>query len=161
MSSSSATGWLTYSKKVLDATIRVGTPADSTMISRWLSPYTGVVCAVPSYLAECGRPTHPKDLVDHDCLRYLGWAEGKKWAFFGPEGEAQVDVKSRLDINSAFGIRYAALAGAGIVLMRDELLAEDIAAGRLQVLLPNYKTQARTRQIRRARTRFCGRRIAR
>ncbi|MFX9769674.1 LysR substrate-binding domain-containing protein, partial [Acinetobacter baumannii] len=35
----------------------------------------------------------------------------------------------------------------GIVLMRDELLAEDIAAGRLQVLLPNYTTQARARQI--------------
>lgn len=31
--------------------------------------------------------------------------------------------------------------------MRDELLAEDIAAGRLQVLLPNYTTQARARQI--------------
>jgi len=31
--------------------------------------------------------------------------------------------------------------------MRDELLAEDIAAGRLQLLLSNYKTQSRARQI--------------
>jgi DNA-binding transcriptional LysR family regulator len=131
----------------LDAAIRVSTPVDSTMMSRSLSPYTGVVCAAPSYLAERGRPTHPKDLVAHECLRYPGWADGQKWIFFGPEGEVQVDVRSRLTINSAFGIRYAALAGAGIVLMRDELLAEDISAGRLQILLSNYQTQARTRQI--------------
>jgi DNA-binding transcriptional LysR family regulator len=131
----------------IDATIRVGELTDSTMMSRSLSPYTGVVCAAPRYLAERGTPTHPKDLVDHECLRYPGWAEGQRWTFFGPEGEIQVDVKCRLTINSAFGILYAALAGAGVVLMRDELLAEHIAAGRLQVLLPNYKTQSRERHI--------------
>ena len=131
----------------IDAAIRVGTPTDSTMMSRSLSPYTGVVCASPSYLAERGIPAHPKELVHHECLRYPGWADGPRWTFFGPEGEFEVVVNSRLTINSAFGILYAALAGAGIVLMRDELLAEDIAAGRLLVLLSNYKTQARTRQI--------------
>ncbi|WP_249794178.1 hypothetical protein [Bradyrhizobium sp. BRP56] len=31
--------------------------------------------------------------------------------------------------------------------MRDELLADDIAAGRLQVLPPNYTTRTRVRQI--------------
>ncbi len=131
----------------IDATIRVGSLTDSTMMSRSLSPYTGVVCAAPSYLAERGTPTHPKDLVDHECLRYPGWAEGQRWVFFGSEGEIQVDVKSRLTINNAFGILYAARAGAGIVLMRKELLAEDIANGRLQVLLPDYKTQSRERHI--------------
>ena len=131
----------------IDATIRVGSLTDSTMMSRSLSPYTGVVCAAPSYLAERGTPTHPKDLVDHECLRYPGWAEGQRWVFFGSEGEIQVDVKSRLTINNAFGILYAARAGAGIVLMRKELLAEDIAVGRLQVLLPDYKTQSRERHI--------------
>lgn len=131
----------------VDAAIRVGTPTDSTMMSRSLSPYTGVVCAAPSYLAERGVPTHPRELVHHECLRYPGWADGPKWMFIGPEGEIQVVVNSRLSINSAFGIRHAALAGAGIVLMRDEMLAEDIASGRLQVLLPGYKTQERTRQI--------------
>jgi DNA-binding transcriptional LysR family regulator len=131
----------------IDAAIRVSTPTDSTMMSRSLSSYTGVVCAAASYLAEHGIPTHPKELVHHECLRYPGWADGPRWTFYGPEGEIQVVVNSRLTINSAFGIRYAALAGAGIVLMRDELLAEDVAAGRLQVLLSNYKTQSRTRQI--------------
>jgi DNA-binding transcriptional LysR family regulator len=64
-----------------------------------------------------------------------------------PEGEVYVDIKSRLQINNGFGIRYAALAGAGIVMQRAELVAEDIAAGRLQALLSNYKTQSRPRHL--------------
>ena len=85
----------------LDAAIRVGTLTDSTMMSRSLSPYTGVVCAAPSYLAERGTPTHPRDLAAHECLRYPGWSDAQRWSFLGPEGEVQVDVTSRLFINSA------------------------------------------------------------
>jgi len=118
-----------------DVAIRVGTLADSTMMSRSLSPYRAVVCASPDYLA------------DHDCLSFPDWAEGPRWSFLGPEGEVHVDIKSRLQINNGFGIRYAALAGAGIVMQRAELVAEDIAAGRLQALLSNYKTQARPRHL--------------
>jgi DNA-binding transcriptional LysR family regulator len=130
-----------------DVAIRVGTLADSTMMSRSLSPYRAVVCASPDYLAERGTPIHPKDLVDHDCLSFPDWAEGPRWSFLGPEGEVHVDIKSRLQINNGFGIRYAALAGAGIVMQRAELVAEDIAAGRLQALLSNYKTQGRPRHL--------------
>jgi len=101
----------------------------------------------PDYLAERGTPTHPKDLVDHDCLSFPDWTEGPRWSFLGPEGEVHVHIKSRLQINNGFGIRYAALAGAGIVMQRAELVAEDIAAGRLQALLSNYKTQSRPRHL--------------
>jgi DNA-binding transcriptional LysR family regulator len=131
----------------IDVAIRVGTLADSSMMSRSLSPYRTVVCAAPDYLAERGRPAHPNDLIDHDCLSYPDWTEGTRWNFVGPEGEVHVDVKSRFQINNGFGIRYAALAGAGIVMQRAELVAEDIAAGRLQALLLNYKTQSRPRHL--------------
>ncbi len=117
------------------------------MTGRSLSPYRAVVCASPVYLAERGTPTHPKDLVDHDCLSFPDWAEGPRWSFLGPEGEVHVDIKSRLQINNGFGIRYAALAGAGVVMQRAELVAEDIVEGRLQTLLSNYKTQSRPRHL--------------
>ena len=71
----------------------------------------------------------------------------KDWSFFGPEGEIYVDVKSRLQINNGFGVRYAGLAGAGIVMQRAELVADGIAEGRLQPLLSNYTIQSRPRHI--------------
>jgi DNA-binding transcriptional LysR family regulator len=117
------------------------------MMSRSLSPYKAVVCAAPEYLAERGTPAHPRELVEHECLSYPDWPDGQRWSFFGPEGEVRVDIKSRLQINNGFGIRYAALAGAGIVMQRAELVAEDIAEGRLQALLSDYKIQSRPRHI--------------
>lgn len=131
----------------IDVAIRVGTLADSSMMVRSLSPFKTVVCAAPGYLAERGTPRHPHELADHECLGFADWPEGLRWIFIGPEGEVSVDVKSRYNINNAFGIRYAALAGAGIVMQRTDLLAEDIAAGRLQVLLPEYKTLSRPRHL--------------
>src|SRR6266403_276928 len=104
-----------------DVAIRVGTLADATRRSRSLAPDRGVVCAPHDYLAERGTPIHPKDLVGHDCLSFPDWAEGPRWSFWGPEGEVHVDIKGRLQINNGFGIRYAALAGAGIVMQRAEL----------------------------------------
>jgi DNA-binding transcriptional LysR family regulator len=131
----------------IDVAIRVGPLADSTLMSRSLSPYETVVCASPDYLAGRGTPEHPNDLADHECLNFPDWVEGQRWRFVGPEGEVQVNVKSRFQINNGFGIRYAALAGAGIVMQRAELAAEDIAAGRLQPLLSDYKTPSRARHL--------------
>jgi DNA-binding transcriptional LysR family regulator len=131
----------------IDAAIRVGPLPDSTMMSRALSPYAGVVCAAPAYLEKHGTPQHPHDLVHHECLRYPDWTERQRWTFLGPEGDIEVEVRSRLTINNALAIREAALAGAGIVLQRDEFLADDIAAGRLKVLLPDYTTQSRARHV--------------
>jgi DNA-binding transcriptional LysR family regulator len=131
----------------LDVAIRVGPLIDSTMMARALSPYYAVVCASPDYIAERGAPGHPRDLLDHECLGFEGWTEGLRWTFIGDEGEISVEVKSRLQINNAFAIRSAALAGAGIIMQRRELLADDIAEGRLKILLPDYKLPPRPRHV--------------
>jgi DNA-binding transcriptional LysR family regulator len=131
----------------LDVAIRVGSLVDSTMMARALSPYLAVVCASPAYIAERGAPLHPRDLLDHECLDFAGWAEGLRWTFIGDEGEISVEIKSRFQINNAFAIRNAALAGAGIIMQRKDLLADDIAEGRLKILLPDYKTPPRPRHV--------------
>jgi DNA-binding transcriptional LysR family regulator len=131
----------------LDIAIRVGPLIGSTMMARALSPYRAVVCASPDYIARRGTPHHPRDLLDHECLSFGGWAEGLRWTFVGDEGEITVEVKSRLKINNAFAIRSAALAGAGIIMQGKDLLANDIAEGRLKVLLADYKTQQRPRHV--------------
>ena len=100
----------------IDVAVRVGSLADSSMMSRSLSPYRTVVCASPEYLAERGTPIHPKDLADHDCLNFPDWTEGPRWSFQGPEGDVHVDVKSRLQINNGFGIQ---VCGAGRCGHRD------------------------------------------
>jgi DNA-binding transcriptional LysR family regulator len=91
--------------------------------------------------AQARRVGNPEGVVDSRPRA------AKDWSFFGPEGEIYVDVKSRLQINNGFGVRYAGLAGAGIVMQRAELVADGIAEGRLQPLLSNYTIQSRPRHI--------------
>jgi DNA-binding transcriptional LysR family regulator len=131
----------------IDVAIRVGPLSDSSMMVRSLSPYSAVVCAAPAYLSKHGTPQHPRELIHHECLSYPDWPEGARWVFFGPDGEVSVEIKSRYRINNALAIRYAALAGAGIVMQRTELLSQDLAEGRLCALLPSYKTLSRPRHL--------------
>jgi len=101
-----------------------------------------VVCAAPGYLHLHGTPEVPADLARMPCLtddHYFG----KVWSFTGPGGEIEVAVKSRLKADNPMLRRVAALAGAGILLIPEILVEDDLATGRLLRVLPNYplKTQ--------------------
>lgn len=96
------------------------------------------VCASPDYLAANGEPEAPEDLANHSCLvqaRHLG----DIWRFRGPEGETEVAVSGRLKSDSGQLRRQAACRGGGIVLAADYLVEDDLAAGRLVRLMPDYQ----------------------
>lgn len=53
-----------------------------------------------------------------------------------------IDVSGNLRINSAPALRTAALEGNGIVMQPKVVVADDLAAGRLVRLLPDYAAPA-------------------
>jgi DNA-binding transcriptional LysR family regulator len=61
----------------------------------------------------------------------------------GPNGEISVPFAARLQVDSAQGLRYAALAGMGIVMLPEIAVSDDVAAGRLVRLLPGYTPPVR------------------
>ncbi len=121
----------------LDAAIRVGKLADSGLIARSLPPMQLIVCASPAYLAQHGTPNAAAELGSHECLDFFHDAP-HLWRLKGPDGEAVVPVKGRLRINNAHALRLAALEGAGIVMLPLAVITDDLAAGRLVHLLPDY-----------------------
>ncbi|AMP05815.1 lysR substrate binding domain protein [Collimonas pratensis] len=56
----------------------------------------------------------------------------------GPEGEISVPISGRMQVDSAQGLRQAALAGMGIVMLPEIMLSKDIEDGLLVRLLPGY-----------------------
>lgn len=112
-------------------------PEDPDLVVQPLLSLGYVVCAAPGYLAAHGAPEMPADLAGHTCLidhrQY-----GDVWRFTGPDGEAEVVVNGRLKTDNALLRREAALEGAGILLALEILVEQDIAAGRLVRLLPDY-----------------------
>ncbi len=124
----------------VDVAIRVGTALDdSSLLARKLASGRRLLCASPGYLRKQGTPRHPRDLAKHVCLRYALHAAPGTWTFDGPNGEVTVHVGGRLRLNNSIALGIAAVAGVGILLTPDFVVEEDLAAGRLQALLPRYR----------------------
>lgn len=123
-----------------DCVFRVGPLTDSTLIARGLRPLELIVCAAPSYLKARGTPTVPADLTEHDCLGFAGSAIEELWEFSGRKGRVAVRVKSRFSTNNGQALKEAALAGLGIIFQAAELTLEDVNAGRLIRILPDWRS---------------------
>ncbi|TIS53500.1 MAG: LysR family transcriptional regulator [Mesorhizobium sp.] len=131
-----------------DAVVRVGVLTDSTLIARPLAPYRLVACAAPSYLAKHGAPSSPADLGNHECLGFVHWAPRGSWEFKDANGAKRiVNVAGRLTTNNGQALRAAALAGFGIILQPNALVADDLEAGRLVRVLLDCEPPSRPMHI--------------
>ncbi len=126
-----------------DVAFRVGELSDSGLIARALAPYRLRLCAAPSYLANHPPISHPRDLGQHECLGFSYTELRTRWTFVGPEGEITVAVSGTLMVDSGEALLMAARAGMGILLQPCELVREDLAAGRLVQVLPEYPIPTR------------------
>ncbi|MGO1002882.1 LysR family transcriptional regulator [Lysobacter sp. CA196] len=124
--------------EAFDVAIRIGPLPDSDhLVARPLRPYRMIVCASPEYLSRHGTPSDPRELVGHSCLNHLLWNHDAGWRFEHIATEP-LRLRGRFASNNGEALRRAAVAGCGIVLQPEVLLADDLAAGRL---LPLFAEQ--------------------
>ncbi|PXX37866.1 LysR family transcriptional regulator [Undibacterium pigrum] len=121
-----------------DAAIRIGQLEDSTLVARPLRPYSMMICAAPAYLKRRGIPRTPADLTAHECLDFLHWNRHVRWRLTKETEEATEIPVSRLRSNNGQALKSAAVAGFGIVMQSELLLASEVAAGRLVPLMEDY-----------------------
>lgn len=123
-----------------DCVFRTGALMDSTLIARSLRPLELIACAAPAYLKARGTPIVPGDLAGHDCLGFAGSAIEERWEFGSRTGRVAVRVTSRFSTNSGQALKEAALAGLGIIFQAAELTLDDVNAGRLVRILPDWQS---------------------
>lgn len=128
-------------REAIDVAVRItGEAPDSGLVYRRLAPNRQVICASPEYIGRRGLPRTPADLASHDCIAHSARATPRVWHLTGPDGEqVSVQVNGHATINSALAVRQAALEGLGIVELNSYLVGDDIVAGRLVRLLPQYR----------------------
>ena len=120
-----------------------------------------ILCAAPDYLARHPPIQTPQDLTAHHCLALRENDEDVTlWRFaHAKQGKVTVRIKPVMASNDGEIIRDWALAGLGIILRSEWDVAQDLAAGRLQAILPRWSPPAadvvallRARQGRSGRT---------
>jgi DNA-binding transcriptional LysR family regulator len=123
-----------------DIAVRLTPPPDSSLIVRSLATWRHVLCCSHGYLQKHGRPESLSDLSARNCIRHELYPFGDEWHFVDRKGNpAAVRVSGNLITNSADTLRTAALYGDAIFLAAGFVVHDDLEAGRLVRLLPEYR----------------------
>lgn len=125
----------------LDLAIRSGEVVNQSLIKRSLGEIARVAVAAPEYLGRRGVPLQPGDLADHACIVHRVMPNDSEWRLIGGDGVVSVTVQGALSTNNHAAVRSAALGGLGIALLPEYQIVDDVLAGRLQQVLPNYKSE--------------------
>jgi DNA-binding transcriptional LysR family regulator len=124
----------------IDVAFRVGELKDSRLVARRIGTAHRALLATADYLQRHGEPAHPRELARHNCLIYTGLATLNEWSFSDPEGKAhRVRVDGNFESNSSEALREAALSGLGVAYSPLWIFGEDLRAGRLKLILPQYR----------------------
>ncbi len=123
-----------------DVALRMTPPPDSSLIVRSLATWRHVLCCSHDYLEKHGRVQQLAELTEHNCGRHLNYPFGDEWRFFDRKGApATVRISGSLVTNSGEALRRMVIEGAGIGLLAGFLVRDDLDAGRLVRLLPEYR----------------------
>lgn len=127
----------------IDLVIRIGELRDSAvLIARRLGMQTSIVCAAPSYLATHGQPASLDDLGQHTCIAFGRGGQILPWTFIDKNGSVIIKtVRGRFCFNHSDAILDAVLAGNGLALLSNWLIADHVRTGQLVGLLPGIATQ--------------------
>lgn len=125
-----------------DMAIRVRPPPleDSGLILRQLATHRGALVASPGLVARLGVPVTPEDIGRFETLSMTSRTGEYVIALTAPDGGIHpVRHAPRLVTDDMEALRQAALAGIGLAALPRLLVCDDIVAGRLVALLPDYE----------------------
>lgn len=124
-----------------DAGVRYDERLDADMIAIPIGPRTQrfAVAAAPAWLDRHGRPSHPRELAGHACIRHR-FPSGAiaPWEFERDGETIRVDPVGRLVATTIDLEIAAAVAGLGIITTFDDFLAEAFAEGTLERILEDW-----------------------
>lgn len=129
-------------EKGVDLAIRIGEPQASDLIARRLGYTRRAAFAAPSYLADRPRPTHPEELIAHDCILHTRLTGGAAWVFTKNGERLVAPIRARVRVDSAEAVREAVLQGLGVAVCPTWLLREELACGRVEPLLAGFEPPA-------------------
>jgi DNA-binding transcriptional LysR family regulator len=123
-----------------DIALRIGEVIERDMIAvRLGAELRQIAVASPAYIQCCGKPLHPRDLVDHRCVRWRwpGHATPYAWEFFY-KSWFEVLVDGPLIVSDKEMAVAAARQGVGIAFVIEDVVRPLLASGELVALLDRW-----------------------
>lgn len=144
-----------------DCAVRIGVPADSSLVARKLGRIPMVIVASPGYLAARGEPRAPEELIGHPCIRYSITPSQGTWRFGGDGGDRLVPVAETHATNHGGAMREMAAAGVGVARMPLFEVEDLLDDGRLVEILRPFRPRPLELMIARAARRHAPAKVLR
>jgi len=126
----------------IDLSIRVGWLEDSNLQARRIGSFRQLLVAAPGVVKK-RAVGQPGDLASLPFVANGALREPLQWQFVRNDFERQtVRMNQTLTINTTPAVLAATLVGAGLSVLPDFLVMEDIKAGRLAHILPAWALPA-------------------
>jgi DNA-binding transcriptional LysR family regulator len=124
-----------------DAGIRIEEFVERDMVAVRLTPdFRWVVVGSPAYFAARGRPRLPKDLMQHECIRYRFPSARTiyRWQFLRRGREYSLDAPGGIVVNDHLGMVAFARLGLGLAYTVDLIVKPDLESGALEEVLASH-----------------------
>lgn len=142
-------GFVDLVEQGIDVAVRIGELSDSSLVARRIGTSKRVLLASRKYLRSLPKgvktPKAPEDLKSMNCIVYTELATQNAWTFTAGPGapvavgtSVTIQAQGNLQTNSSEVVRAAVLSGMGVGFSPTWLFEEEMAAGDLQVLLPDW-----------------------
>lgn len=121
----------------VDCVIRVGKPADSSLVGKKLGLLEEGTFASPSYLARHGTPVSPDNLAGHVMVGFVSSRTKMVMPlkFRTSAGVSSVDVPARMTVASADAMARLAIHGHGLIQVPRYRVATELRKGTLVEVL--------------------------
>ena len=123
-----------------DAGVRFGERLEKDMVAIPIGPaMRSVVVGSPEFFKKHPKPRHPKDLTGIPCIRHR-FPSGAiyRWEFQRRGVKLETQVDGPLTLGDVGLMADAALYGAGLAYVFEDMVAEHVAAGRLVQVLDDW-----------------------
>ena len=125
----------------LDVGVRIARLADASFTAIRIGSVREVVVAAPSYLKKHGTPRTPRDLADCAAISFSGDRAAPPWSFEVGKQTVSVRPNSRLFVNASEVTIQAAINGAGVTRSLSYMVASEVKAGRLKIILSEFEPE--------------------
>jgi DNA-binding transcriptional LysR family regulator len=122
----------------IDVAVRVAAALDGRYVARPLALTRVAVFAAPAYLRRHGRPRKPEELARHRALVFLEPRPRDEWTFEREGKSVRVRFDAFMSSNLGAALSAACAAGAGLVVAPSFVTRTELAAGRLEPVLPDW-----------------------
>jgi len=128
-------------KEGLDAAVRIGPLADSSLVGREFDQQFVWTYASPTYLARHGEPGSPDELTRHTCLLFRMPSSGRDrpWQFRSGRRNFSLMPESGMRLGDGEALIQAAAVGLGLVQAPTYLTEHEVKRGKLVEILQKFR----------------------